>query len=908
MKPTRPRRPALLASLALLCVPVGGYAQSLLLTAEEFALLAGTAVEVGGAGPTTISNGNVGAGASISGFPPATIVNGSTILGGSIVGRALDDLITARNGLTAMPSPAANNLTGADLSGLTLAPGVYKFDVAAEITLDGTRILTLDAQGKNNVVWVFNIGTSLTTAAGAQIQFVNLGSNGGADNGLFWNAGTAITFGAGNVIAGNYLAGTNITFGTTLPADGAASGRALALAGVSFDGTATLDVLGGPGNGDMTGDFTGGLVLDGPVVATTGYVVLSAAGTYVAGAGPLAPGATRVVLRPGKLYNTAGVVIDGASGDTVAGEGATLTVFGTNATLTGANTYTGGTIIDGGTLSAAVENLPTGGDVTLLDSNATGTPGTLTLVQPADAVFTGEILGEGVLRKQGAGALVLAQATDADVLLEEGSLFMNGGVGSLTIAPGARFGGEGTVSGNLVNNGGFSPGFSPGTIIVAGNYTQNPGATLFIEIASAISFDQVIVAGTASIAGELSIEMLGGYNPAGQSYEVLTAAGGLSGVFDTITMSAALSANVTYDANTVTVAFTQVPFSTFAGTPNQEAVAEAADLSPAISDALVGVPSAAEMPAALNALSPQGYEIWSDIAFARATALADRFARNDVAEPGDGVFYFDAGRRRGDARGDLDVSESKYTSDSGLVGVNKRIAPDLVVGGLFNYEDTEAGLGSAGSDTEIKSYLLGARAAWTRGAWFAHGLVAYGHDEYDSTRNISFSGTSEVARSETDGRQWLADLVVGRRFEAGRVTISPFGGLLVGGWRADGFTETGAGALNATVGDQSARSLQSQLGLEVAMDFTAGGVGLRPHVRAAWLHEFDNDARSMDAAFGGVAFAVETRDPQRDSARLSAGLDVLISPRTTLYVDVSAQTGDRVRVLSEWRGGVSIGF
>ncbi len=59
---------------------------------------------------------------------------------------------------------------------------------------------------------MFNIGTSLTTAADAQIQFVNLGSNGGKDNGLFWNTGT------------------DITFGTTVPATGSDSGRALAAA------------------------------------------------------------------------------------------------------------------------------------------------------------------------------------------------------------------------------------------------------------------------------------------------------------------------------------------------------------------------------------------------------------------------------------------------------------------------------------------------------------------------------------------------------------------------------------------------------------------------------------------------------------------------------------------------------
>lgn len=96
---------------------------------------------------------------------------------------------------------------------------------------------------------------------------------------------------------------------------------------------------------------------------------------------------------------------------------------------------------------------------------------------------------------------------------------------------------------------------------------------------------------------------------------------------------------------------------------------------------------------------------------------------------------------------------------------------------------------------------------------------------------------------------------------------------------------------NATVGNQSAHSIQSQAGVELSLRFNAGEIGLRPHVQAAWLHEFANEARTMNAALGGVDFAIKTRDPQRNSARLSAGLNAQVSSRTTLYVDLTAQPG-----------------
>ncbi|HEY9248794.1 MAG TPA: ice-binding family protein, partial [Rariglobus sp.] len=419
-----------LMALAALMLPAhSALSQSLLLTADDFVLLGGTAVTVGGAGPDVFSNGNVGAAASISGFPPATVVNGTTIIGGVIVGQALNDLITARNALSALASPPANNLTGVnggDLATQILTPGVYKFDVAATLSLNG--ILTLDAQGKNNVTWVFNIGTALTTGANAEVRFINLGSNGGADNGLFWNAGTAFTFGATNVIAGNYLAGTDITFGTTVPSAGSGSGRALALAGVSFDGSATMDALGGPGAGDMTG----GLAFDGNGnLVTSGYVLLSSDGTY-------AQGSSGVVLTPGHIYNTPGVIIDGDSSDTLPAAPATLTVFQTIATLTGANTYTGGTVVDGGTLIAGSANLPANGNISLIDSNGSGTAGSLVFDQPSAGTFGGVISGTGSVTKDGAGTLTLS-----------GANIYSGGT---TVSAGTLVGDTTSLQGAIANN------------------------------------------------------------------------------------------------------------------------------------------------------------------------------------------------------------------------------------------------------------------------------------------------------------------------------------------------------------------------------------------------------------------------------------------------------------------------
>ena len=238
------------ALVALLCAPVAGSAQSILLSAGNFAVLGGTAISSSWLTGTDIISGNVGlspgATSGITGFPPAVVTGGGAIIAtGGTTGQARQDVIKAAVGLAGMPSNV--NLSNIDLGGMTLAPGVYTFDGAA--TLNGA--LVLDAQGKNNAFWVFQIGTSLTTSVGSTVTVINTGTHGGSDDGIFWDAGTGITLGANNQLMGNYLAGTSITFGSTTGGEG----RALALAGVSLDDN-VVNSQGGPGGSDWTGGLT----------------------------------------------------------------------------------------------------------------------------------------------------------------------------------------------------------------------------------------------------------------------------------------------------------------------------------------------------------------------------------------------------------------------------------------------------------------------------------------------------------------------------------------------------------------------------------------------------------------------------------------------------------------------------
>jgi hypothetical protein len=341
------------AFAALACSASPASAASILKTAGNYSVLASQAITVAGAG-FTIKDGNVGlfpaATSNITGFPPGT-VSGTTLLGtaaaiistGGATQQAQADLQVAATGLAAMPMTA--NYSNVDLANLgALPPGVYKWNAAATLT----GALILDAQGRNNVFWVFQFGTSLTTAVNSSVKLINPGSNGGSDDGIFWNAATgAIVIGDDNTVLGNYIAYTSISFtgSTLLLANGGA--RFLALnAAVTFAGPGTLNALGGAGGSD----WTGGLVVSGssvvavpagaPVI-TSPVVASGTSGTAFVAYGIAATGQptsySATGLPPGLTLNTSTGAITGmptASGTYIVTITATNGSGSNSATLT----------------------------------------------------------------------------------------------------------------------------------------------------------------------------------------------------------------------------------------------------------------------------------------------------------------------------------------------------------------------------------------------------------------------------------------------------------------------------------------------------------------------------------------------------------------------------------------------
>lgn len=195
-------------------------------SAESFVVLASSTVTNTGSG-TYYGDVGVSPGTEVIGFPPGMVINGAIHRADALALQAQIDADNAYNNLAGQTCNV--DLTGQDLGGMTLQPGIYCFDTSAQVT----GALVLDAMGDPNAVWIFQIGSTLTTASAATVAVINAGKALSA----FWQVGSSTTLGTGTRFEGNIIAYASVTMDT----GASLTGRAL-----SLNGAVTIDSTGSP--------------------------------------------------------------------------------------------------------------------------------------------------------------------------------------------------------------------------------------------------------------------------------------------------------------------------------------------------------------------------------------------------------------------------------------------------------------------------------------------------------------------------------------------------------------------------------------------------------------------------------------------------------------------------------------
>jgi autotransporter-associated beta strand protein len=908
-------------------------------TADPGSLRNSVASANGSSGSTVIWS--TGTGGTINLGSPALSINGNTTLdvgpaasAVTIAGSTItltSGLVTFSNSNAAQPWTISSVVAGAgELSktgaGTLILTGTNTYTGGTAIGAGVLNVNSDSALGNASGGIVFGGGTLQTAASITSARTIILVGNGTFDtngfnstfSGTISGVGGLVKQGAGTLFltgANSYSGGTSLEGGIlNINNDAALGSGGITLEGGTLQtGASIMDgrtiVIVGSGTLDNGGNASnfGGLISGSGslVVSGTGTMTLSGANTYTGGT-TLTSGVTLVAtndlnlgdaggsitLDSGTLQTQAGIsnsriIHLGAGGGTIDnfgmsdvfsgaidGTGGLTFVGAGTVTLSGANSYLGGTTVSAGKLAYGADDvLPSGGDLAIA---AGGTVDLSGFSQNTSTI--GVVTNNGLLN------------------LRSGSMNAAGYTGSGTLG--------------LTLASGF-------TNLTATSVSVGTGSVLSVNLANPLS-----TPGST-------------FTPIAWSAQ--------SGTF-TIVSPALLSFTPTYGANGLTLLLGLVPFSSVASSPNQKAVGATLEPFRAAPTGDMGVVlsnlytlSGPQVRSALDQIGPislaavgslglaasgmqtaaldrrmSGLASWSDSgldaysiqqkSFAPGTLLAEDGVEDTAArlleskgssDERSGLFVSVLGTQ-GKLKDIAGASGTQpgYNFYSGgfLSGIDHRFGPNLAMGLSLGYQYGNASIDAPASGSVIgNSARYGLYTTVFDEATRLNLYVGGAQDFFSTSRDISFGGLGRTATAKPKGSElnWNARLESDYRTRT-LGTLTPFAEVNSDRLNVKSFTESGAGALDLSVAEQTAESLRSVLGLRESLKFRDEFYTCLGYVSAAWQHEYKSQSRPIDAQLAsgaGSAFSVTTVDMPRDGALLGAGFSVKMSAQSVANLD-----------------------
>lgn len=730
-----------------------------------------------------------------------------------------------------------------------------------------------------------------------------------------------------------YTGGTTISSGTLQVGDGGTTGS-LGSGNVTNNGTLAFNrsdditvanIITGSGNLQQLGSNTLTLTADNSYTGTT---TISSNGTVQVG-----NGGTSGSLGSGAVINGGGLVFNRSDSLTVSnaisGAG-TLTNAGSGTTiLLGNNTYSGLTVINAGTLQVG-----NGGTTGSLGTNDVINNGALAFNRTNDLTVANRISGTGSLTHAGAGKLTLSGTNT-----HSGGTTVNGG-GALELLNAQSLGsGDFNLANGTLR---ASSLLSTGLVVnIGGNYVQGADGTLELGVggsnAASNQFDQIKIAGSATLDGTLHVNAINGYQAKhSDQIELLVATGGVTGTFDTFTndiaRSVLLTEKLVYDADSVTLTWDHMSFVSFLSysnvtlTANQRAVAVGVDsilTSTATNDiALINhldylddltnsLPTAfdqiapeeltAMMMASFSALDAQGNQFLKRMGNLQADYR--RMYQNTLGRKTSTKAAFDAYVNRpwdiyvelpfNSASVDSDANAPGYDiSSSGFtVGADGRVNENLIVGGGLSYLASSGDPDNGGS-VDVDSLSAQVYATWfdASGLHF-EGMLGGGINSYDTSRQA----VGGVASGSTDGLGVTALVGGGYNWENGPWQFGPSVAFQYMNASIDAFTESGS-LSPLRIESQSEDAAHSQLAFNVRYrhQIAESWTIITPELSLAWRHDFLDNHIALDSQFAsgaGSSFTVTGPELGSESILFSLGCAVQWKPEFNTYLSLTLQRG-----------------
>lgn len=788
------------------------------------------------------------------------------------------------------------------------------------LTVDGGGTAIFSAEN------TYSGGTTIIDGTTVEVTNSNPGVSSSIGTGLLTLDNGVLEAGANNLTFSNAVTltsngGTFDTNGNALTWNGVISGDG----GLTKVGAGTL-ILG------STNTYAGGTLVDG------GTLGIGANGALGSGGVTMQPGtilqfeasgiavANSIVLNADATFDT-GSNTDAISG-VISGPGALSKIGSGTLILVGENTYAGGTLLDFGTLGIASNGALGAGAVTMAPgttlefetSGLTLANGIVLVADPTidtgantDAI-SGVISGSGSLDKIGSGTLILTAANtySGATDVQEGTLALRGSLAStVTVESGATLGGTGSVGGLIANSGAMiAPGVlgAYATFTVTGEAAFAAGSTFGVNISAAGQNDKLVTTGATTLSGgTVAVNGASGtYLPA-MRWTLVTAEGGVSGTFSSISASgdlatlAFLAPMLSYDADDVYLGFAAKPFASVAQTPNQAATALALQAQPVGSplyNALISQTTSGAL-SAFNALSGEIHAsavgaALDDTRLPRQAVL-DRLAETYGAPPPGGAKtvktydfstptqVYSAWAQGFDSWGHLGGNGNAATVANNLGGFILGADATLygryrlgVAGGYANSNISDPARGSSGN---ISATYIGLYGGASLDALQLRGGAFYANNHYGLDRAVSFPGFYQMAGSGYGGDTAEVFGEAGWRIAVAAPMVStawvePFVGVAGVDLHTASFAET-PGPAALVGGSENASYGITTLGLrgDTTM-FAIAPLSLNGMI--GWQHVYGGPTPNATLAFASLPstpFSIAGAPIARDALALELGID-----------------------------------
>ena len=654
--------------------------------------------------------------------------------------------------------------------------------------------------------------------------------------------------------------------------------------------------------------------------------------------------------------NAHGIMLTTGSGNTVINSGTiNLTAANSFGLVDGA---LGSTITNSGTIKADVEGVQLGNSSKLTN---TGTITATAVSGSGVDLFGGGglVVNNGRIGASGsAGAGVLI--TGANNTIVNNGLIAGGVAGYSLRSPasnGNSIANNGTLDGQIyvlgtgssLTNAGLITITDAGTALAAGDlsfggtFIQTAQGTLALRVDNTGAHDGLYASQIVLNGGLLAVLRPGLYGSSTTYTNVLQSGTSVTGQFGSVTSSSAFfNAVASYNAGSVDLTLTRYGFGSVAGeTANQRSLGAALESgystaltgsagrlytqllqagSVRVLDRLSGEGTSGTQNAALTAGALFGQtmdgqmEAWragnrggggngAALGYAEEAPNGITSAFNAVKAPALGQPQWNAwGAGFGAGQqlsGNADIGSASFNDRAagGAIGVDHLVNPDLLVGISAGGSSSTFSVDDRATSGRLDGGHIGGYAMQRFGESYLSAQIAYSHFTNSTTRTISGVGPEEIAKGAFASDQLGGRLEIGRTFDYGRVSVTPFAAIQAARLWQDAYTETSTagtapGILGLSYTTHAVASLPVFLGAKFdgRLDF-GNGVLWSPFVNAAWVHEFE-PSRAITATLTTVtmpAFTIEGARAASDAARVDLGSRLVLDRAWELSARVTGE-------------------